>query len=215
MLPGGITVGIIALALVPGWLYLRLSGWLRPSSEETTLRELLEVFAIGLATTGVGVLILILAPHDRVPFLLDINAWARQGNGYLRQNIRPAALSAAAALLVALTVAVLLYLAQRLRQSAEFRPQGSVWVHALGARPKGKLPWIGLQLNDGKFVEGVLHSYSLTEGGAEERDIALQRPIRVSHEPDGQTQLLDLDRFIVSCREIAHITVIHVPERRK
>jgi hypothetical protein len=24
-----------------------------------------------------------------------------------------------------------------------------------------------------------------------------------------------LDRFIVSCREIAHITVIHVPERRK
>lgn len=213
MLPGGVGVGLLLLALVPGWLYLRLRERLRPPSGATGLTELLEVLAVGLATTGAGAAMLAFVPHRWLPFLLDVDAWARLGNDYLPQHIRSVVASVVAVFLVAVVIAYLLYLVQRLQLPAEFRPQGSVWVHALGARPNGRVPWVGLQLNDGRLVEGLLHSYSLTDGGMEERDVALQRPIRVSVRAGEEAQHLNLDRLIVSGREITYIAVVHAPER--
>lgn len=212
MLPGGIGVALLVLALVPGWLYLRLDQRLRPSSGATGLVELLEVLAVGLATTGTAGFIFVILPPRWAPFLLDLDTWARLGNDYLRENVRPAAASAFALLLVAVGVAYVLYLVQRLRSPAEFRAQGSVWVHALGARPQGRLPWVGLRLSDGKLIEGLLHSYSLAEGSAGDRDIALQRPIRITESDGGHPHDASIDRLIVPAREIAHIAVVHVPE---
>ncbi len=48
VLPEGLGVLVIALALVPGWLYLRLREQLRPPSAATGLSQLLE------RVTGVG-----------------------------------------------------------------------------------------------------------------------------------------------------------------
>lgn len=213
MLPTGIGVSLVLLALVPGWLHLQLRKRLAPASSATGLSELLEVLAVGLATTGTSVAVLTFMPPRWFPMLLNVEAWAAQGNGYLRQHVREAAASGLTILLLALTIAYLLYLLLRLRRPAEFRAQGTVWVHALGARPKGKVPWVTLQLKDGKLIEGILQSYSLSEESLENRDVALQRPIRVTNKPNEQPRWLELDRVIVPGNELSYITVIHVPQR--
>ena len=132
---------------------------------------------------------------------------------YLRSHVRDATLSAVAVLTLALVIAYLLYLPLRLTRPAEFRAQGSVWVHALGARPKGRVPWVGLQLKDGKLVEGLLHSCSLSEGPLEERDVALGRLIRVTLAQGQSARCLDLDRLVVPGNEISYIAIVHVRER--
>lgn len=215
MLPTGIGVSLVLLALVPGWLHLQLRKRLAPASSAAGLSELLEVLAVGLATTGTSVAILIFVPPHWFPMLLNIEAWAAQGSDYVRQHVREAAASGLAVFLLALAIAYLLYLPLRLRRPAEFRAQGSVWVHALGARPKGKVPWVTLQLKDGKLIEGVLQSYSLSEEALENRDVALQRPIRVTIKPNEQPRWLELDRVIVPGNELSYITVIHVSDRSK
>ena len=213
MLPSSIAVSVMLLALVPGWFHLRLRERLAPASTATGLSELLEVLAIGMATTGVSGAVLIFVPHRWLPLLLDVDSWAREGTIYLRSHIRDATLSAVAVLTLALVIAYLLYLPLRLTRPAEFRAQGSVWVHALGARPKGRVPWVGLQLKDGKLVEGLLHSCSLSEGPLEERDVALGRPIRVTLAQGQSARCLDLDRLVVPGNEISYIAILHVRER--
>ena len=174
MPPGGLGAAIVLLALIPGWLHLRLRERLAPSPRATGLVELLGVLAVGLSTTGVSTVIVALVPHSWTPGLLDLDGWINGGDAYLRQHIRAAATSVGLIFVLAVAIAWLLYLPLQFRRPAEFQPHGSVWVHALGARPKGRVPWIGVQLRDGKFVEGLLHSYSLAEGSSDERDVALQ-----------------------------------------
>lgn len=214
MVPEGVGAGLLMLILVPGWIFLRLGQRIRPASGATGLAEFLEILAVGVATTGVAFFCYVLIPPGWVPFLLNLNAWARLGDSYLRQNFRIAASSSFVLLLVAVGIACFLHLVQRLKLPAEFRAEGSVWVHALGARPLGCLPWVGLRLTDGRVIEGLLHSFSLTDGGVDERDIALQSPIRVTERDGEQPRTVSIDRLIVSAREIAHIVVVHVPERR-
>ncbi|MCA1708126.1 MAG: DUF6338 family protein [Actinobacteria bacterium] len=213
MLPTGIGVSLVLLSLVPGWLHLQLRKRLAPASSATGLSELLEVLAVGLATTGTSVALLIFVPTRWLSVLLDVDTWAAQGNDYLRQHVREAAASGLTAFILALAIAYLIYLPLRLRKPAEFRAQGSVWVHALGARPKGKVPWVALQLKDGKLIEGLLLSFSLSEEGLEQKDVALQRPIRVTLKQNEQPQWLELDRIIIPGNELSYITVTHVPER--
>ena len=213
MLPSSIAVSVMLLALVPGWFHLRLRERLAPASTATGLSELLEVLAIGMATTGVSGAVLVFVPHHWLPFLVDVDSWAREGTIYLRSHVRDATLSGVAVLALALAIAYLLYLPLRLTRPAEFRAQGSVWVHAIGARPKGRVPWVGIQLKDGKLVEGLLHSYSLSEGPLEERDVALGRPIRVSLAPGQPAECLDLDRLVVPGNAISYIAIVHARER--
>jgi hypothetical protein len=213
VVPGDIGGVLLLLALIPGWLYLRLQERLRPPSGTTGLGELLEVVAVGLATTGVSAVALALWPYRFAPILLDVDAWSAGGDAYLRDHVRPALGSLVAVLLLAVGIAYGLYWLQQRRLPTEFRPQGNVWVHALGARPKGTVPWVGLQLDDGRLVEGVLHSYTL-DGSTDERDVALSRPIRVTTQPGDAPQALGhLDRLIVPDRSIVHISVVHAPER--
>jgi hypothetical protein len=212
LIPGDVGIGLLLLALVPGWLYLRLRERLRPQSGSTGLGELIEILAVGLATTGVAAFILLVVlPHGWLPFLLDVEAWAKGGETYLLNNVRLAAATALVILAAACAIAYGVYSLKRLRTPSEFRPQGSVWVHALGARPKGTVPWVGLKLDDGRLVEGLLHSYSLTEGAPEMRDIALQPPMRVT-DPGQLARPLSLNRLIVSGKQIAEIAVVHAPE---
>lgn len=97
------------------------------------------------------------------------------GDNYLRNHIEAAASTGLVTMAVALIVAYLLYRIGPKRQApnAEFHLRGNVWTRALGARPKGTLPWVGLQLTDGTLIEGVLHSMSLHDG--EERVRAASR----------------------------------------
>lgn len=211
MLPERLGVLVIAMALVPGWLYIRLREQLRPPSAATGLSQLLELAAVGLLTTGVSAFVLVLVPHRWLPWLIDVEVWARVGDDYLRQNVRASAISAAVVLGLASLVAVALHSAERRRSSDKFDPESSVWGQALGVRPAGAVPWVGLQLRNGRLVEGVLHSLSLGQEDQDERDIALARPIRVT-DPGRPAHPVEIDRVVVPAREILHINVIHISE---
>ena len=166
---------------------------------------------MGLLTTGISVLVLSLIPHRLLPWLIDLEAWAAVGNDHLRHNVRNTVISVALVLGLALLAAFALYGYQWARSSEKFNRESSVWGQALGRRPKGTAPWVGLQLRDGPFVEGVLHSLSLGQENQDERDISLTRPIRVTDDGE-QARYVEIDRLIVPAREIRYISVIHAPE---
>jgi hypothetical protein len=211
VLPDSLGVLVIALALVPGWLYLRLHERRRPPSSATGLSQLLEVVAVGLLTTGISVFVLSLIPHRWLPWLIDLETWGAVGNDHLRHNVGNSVISVAVVLGLASLAAVALYLLQRSGSSDRFDPESSVWGQALGRRPERTAPWVGLQLRDGPFVEGVLHSLSFGHEDQDERDIALGRPIRVTDD-GGPARDVEIDRVIVPGREILYISVIHAPE---
>jgi hypothetical protein len=212
VLPDSLPVLVVALALVPGWLYLRLRERRRPPSTAAGLSQLLEVVAVGLATTGISVFVLSLIPHRWVPWLIDVEAWAAVGDDHLRQNIRASVVSVGAVLVLASLAAVALHNVLRASSSDSFDAESSVWGHALGRHPEDTVPWVGLQLRDGPLVEGVLHSLSLGQEAQDERDIALKRPIRVTEKGQQAPTDSNVDRLVVPSREILHITVIHIPE---
>jgi hypothetical protein len=212
VLPDGLVVLAIALALVPGWLYLRLRERSRPPSNATGLSELVEVAAVGLITTGLSALVLSLLPHTWLRGLVDIEAWAHEGNDYLREHVRSTLVTAAVVLGLASAIAFLLHTVQRGSARDRFDAQSSVWGKTMQPRD-GKPRWVSLQLRSGQLVEGQLHSLSLGYESYDERDIALARPIRVTEQ--GRTvDRADLDHVIVPGREIAHITVVHLPVPR-
>ncbi len=211
--PATVAALLIALALVPGWLYLRLIERLQPRSGTSGLHQLLEVLAVGVATTGVSVIVVVLVPHRWMPFTLDVSAWVSKGDSYLRDHVRSATWSLALVFALAVLLACVLYWLRARKKPAEFRSQGNVWVHSLGDRPTDKVPYVGLQLKDGRLVEGPLHSYTFdAEPG--KRDVALSGPIRVTAAGGGVAQPNpSLDRLIVPESQIEYITVIHVPAK--
>lgn len=215
VLPDGVVVLSVSLALVPGWLYLRLRSRRRPASTATGLGELLEVVAIGLVTTGTSCLGLVLVPHRWVPWLLDPHDVALLGTSYLRQDVRSAFVTVAVVLLVAALIALLLDAVQGTGSSSDtYDSESSVWGKALGGRPERTVPWVGIHLANGQLVEGVLHSLSYGHETRDERDIALAKPIRVTDPHQTTPRALEIDRIVVSATEIKNITVMHLPERQ-
>jgi len=211
MLPTGIGALLLLLIFVPGWAYLSWVERVRPAAGRSGLSELLEVAAMGAATTGPAVLLLVLIPHEWLPFTLDLEQWA-SGNDHPRDDFRGAAWSVALIFAFAMCIAYGLYRLRTRGLSKEFHPEAGVWAQAIGQRPRGKVPWVGVQLIDGRLVEGLLHSLSLDDAG-DERDIALGRPIRVTGSGESApTELPELDRFVVPAREVKHVTVIEAPE---
>lgn len=214
MLPTGLSAFLLLLVFVPGWAYLAWMERVRPAAGRRGLSELLEVVAMGVATTGPAILLLILIPHRALPFTIDLEQWADGGAEYLASDLDGLAWSAVLVLGVALLMAYLLYRMQRRGRSKEFHPEAGVWARALGARPRGKVPWVGIMLKDGRLVEGVLHSFTLNDIG-DDRDVALGKPIRVTE--TGQSVAVNLpalERFVVSAREIEYMTVVEAPEAR-
>lgn len=207
--PTTVVALLIILALVPGWFYLRLIEPLDAPRSSSGLHQLLEVLAVGAATTGVSVLVMVLVPHSWIPFSLDIQAWAGGGKKYLKGHIHQAAVSSALLLASSLAIAYGLARVRFRRQPGEFH-HSNTWVQSLGARPYGTLPYVGLHLSDGRLLEGKLHAFDLDSDDGN-RDIALARPIRITP-PDGtgQVDLLNLDRVVVGSDHIDFITVHHL-----
>lgn len=209
-LPASLAVLCVLFALVPGWLYLQKIERTRPPSSDSGLRELLQVLAVGLGTTGVAIVVAVLVPNDWVPFLLDLDKLEGEGLTYAQTNLRKAILTAGTLLLVACVAAQLLYFVRSRKTPPTFRPSGDVWVYALGDFPKGVVPHIGVIVTDGTLYEGVLHSYTLNPEASEVRDIALKDRIRMTGPQTTTAQSFDVDRLIISASQIRLISVTYV-----
>jgi hypothetical protein len=212
VLPGNSLAILLMLALVPGWVYLRLRQRHTAISQASGLAQLLEVLAVGLGTTGIAVLVFVLLPHKWLPFTVDVDAWADQGTGYVRANPRMVLTTGAGVLFIACAGSWLLDRALRRQQSELYLGPG-VWVYALRERPKSMLPYLGVMLQDGTLAEGLLHSCSLE--ASEVRDVALRAPIRITDPGQHTPRPVQVERLVLPERDIRYITVLHVPENEK
>jgi len=213
VLPTGVVAIAFLIAMIPGWLYLRWRDRIRPPSNLHGVSEILAVASVGVGTTGSSAALIALLPLDRLPFLIDVDEWARSGNDYWRGHVRDGMATGMVVLILAIGLAYLLFLVQRIRRPEEFLAHSNVWVQSLGARGRRGIPWVGIKLNDGRLVEGLLHSYSISSEDDTTRDIALAGPIRVTDSPGEQPRPLAIDRLIVPESGFQYLCVIHVPER--
>jgi hypothetical protein len=70
---------------------------------------------------------------------------------------------------------------------------------------------VGLHLEDGRLIEGPLHSYTFG-ADAGKRDIALKGPIRITDAGhSAPRQIAGVDRLVVPESKIGMITVHHGP----
>jgi hypothetical protein len=196
------------LALVPAWVYLTQRRRHVPSGSRTTLSELLELVSVAAVTTGVAALLVTVASAANFPGTLSLTRWARDGDPYLAAHPLRAALNLSGVLALAAAAAYGLC-RLKYRESPEHDQDGDVWWKAFDKRPKGTWHYVGVMLDDGNLIEGLLVSFSTeTALTGESRDIALKRPIRLTA-PGGQAVPQAIDRIVIPQHTIRFVTVVH------
>src|SRR6266704_1123070 len=210
MLPNAPFALLALLALLPGWLFVRLAERRGPRPERSSLAELLELAAVGFSAMAVSALVVVSLSLAIHPWLFDVKAWAHERHQYLGEHLVPALVSTAFAIILSCVFVMLLYLAFYSRRSAGFKPGSSVWVDCFGNVPKDQQNWLGVHRRDGSLIEGLLLSYP---AGSDEnaREISLTKPIRLTPQ-GGQKFILPIDRVVIPGEEITAVTIIHVPQ---
>jgi Family of unknown function (DUF6338) len=212
MLPNAPFAFFILLALLPGWIFVRLAEKLGPRPDRSQLAELLELAAVGFSTLAVSTLILT-GLSLRVSWLFDVESWAHTRHNYLGNHLDAALLSTALTVLLSCILVVVLWRILYGRRPAGFRAGSSVWIECLAPAPRGMCNWVGVHRKDGSLVEGLMHCFAAGPDDAK-REISLRRPIRFTP-VGGIAAPVDIHRIMISGDEIAAITVVHVPNNRE
>jgi Family of unknown function (DUF6338) len=202
----------VLLALLPGWIFFRLTETRCERPDRSQLAELLEFAAAGFSTTAVSTLaVASLSLIRGFSWLFNVDAWAHARNQYLGDHLGSALVSVALIIALSCTLAFGLFvlLHGRRPEGGSFNAGGTVWVAALTA-PNGKMSTVGAYLHDGSIIEGVL--FCCTAGtGDGPREVALTAPIRVTR-PNGNPYNVPVNRIVILESEIAFMTVGHVPK---
>jgi hypothetical protein len=195
VLPTTSVAALLLLALVPGYAYLRLSEDARRPRDHSALDEFLEVLAVGLGTTGLASLVLVLCWPEEVAETL------KKASLDSPDALRAVVVLGAVVAGLALGIACLGSWLTRLPGAGSY--SANVWRATLGLRDESHLPWVVVELkgDDPRRLEGVLHAYTTLDGD-HPRDLALLAP-RISK--DGTTWESGADFVIVSAEEIAAI----------
>jgi uncharacterized protein DUF6338 len=213
MLPAVPFAFLVLLALLPGWIFVRLAESKSERPGRSQLAELLELAAVGFSTIAISALIvawLSIASHWF--WLFNVEEWAHARHQYLGDHLGAALTSAALTIILSCLLAAGLFLAVygRHPRDGNFSAGATVWVGTLGPAPNGMQNWIGIKRHDGSLIEGLL--FACTAGtGDGPREVSLAAPIRLTpanaHPVD-----LPVDRVLVADSQIAAITVVHVPK---
>ncbi|MFJ6537476.1 DUF6338 family protein [Paenarthrobacter sp. NPDC091711] len=208
MLPGSLWAALGLLGLVPGWIFLVSRERYVRTPPRSGLGELLQVSSAGLGLTGTAFLLWSLFSEVLAPAgFISLEQLGRSNSGYLENHPRHVVMTVAVILIVACLLALLLAWILRRNVPASYQP-GSPWEQAFAGVPKGKFVWVGVQLNEGELIEGVLHSFDVAEATDGDRDIVLSAPIYVSQDQERVTR--PLDRVVISSDKIDHISAIYV-----
>lgn len=206
MLPSAGLTAAFLLALVPGWVYLRLRSVRSAVLPRSGLDEILEVVTVGVATTGMATALWALVPV-RVSHLADVSLLVADKDSYRLHHVQREVTTALAVFVIACVFAWILFaVAHRGQGGHHYRE--TVWAGALGHRGE-KYRWVGVTLRDGRVIEGELYAFP-TGDEHEHREIALQAPIRITA-PNAQPQVTPLTRVILNEADIDHIGLILGP----
>jgi hypothetical protein len=195
-----VALGVLA-SLAPGYLFLRLTESARAPIRRDLVMVTLEVVSVGIATTGLAVLITgVVAPGQAVQTLNVIQEGLQEP-----AELRSAAWFLGAEFLGACGLALVAAVGRRLRGKGRYPP--SVWSQTLGVKPPDKLLFVMLELTDGRRVDGLVHAFDFNPGEGE-RDIALSSPIHVAT-PNTKRVPVAIECIVVSESKIRLIAVRH------
>jgi len=199
----------VLLALMPGWIYFRLTERRGPKPERSQLIEFLELAAVGFTAITIAA-IAVIALSLRFHWLFDLAAWARERHNYLGAHFEAALASMGLGIALSFLVVFVMFLAFYGRKPASFLPGANVWDKSLAPSPKGQQNMLAVHRSDGSIVEGLLLSFP-SGTGESVREIALTKPIRVTS-ADGDEFYPEVDRVVIPGEQIIAISVKHVPK---
>lgn len=200
------TALVILLGLVPGWVFWSLRSRHVPRGSRSTLSEVLELLAVGVLTTGVALFGWVLVDGLRLRWLLSASGWASGGGTYITRHLLQAAYTAA--LVMACACAAALGLSKLVhRGKGTHDPDGIVWWNAFQDNAAGQWPYVGVMLDNGVLVEGLLTGFTTDNTAGTGRDLSLKAPIRVT--PDGASAGIrqQVDRIVIPERVTRFVTV--------
>jgi Family of unknown function (DUF6338) len=166
-------VALVAAALGPGYVYVRVAREKRPRGGQSQAAELVEMLVIGalLSIVSAGVVLSI----GKVTGYLDTKALAKDFNGYLLGS--PArTFSSLVAFYAVAYLAAWGGAALRFRGATDYKPDGSAWYHtfAISCPPKS-IPFLTIELNDGRWIAGAYREATVERD--ENRELCLQQPL--------------------------------------
>lgn len=165
-----------------------------------------------LATLAVFTVFRLVFPsHAPDPYVLITTGW-----GYVKP--RPGYILAWGVGLLAVSCGFAFVLAQLARTRLNIGwltpdiVQTSAWNLLFGDRdvvPDGCIPWVGIELQDGKYITGYVDWFSTELDEVADRDLVLASPIWVY--TDADSAKITFSKFIVSARDIRHMYVDYFP----
>lgn len=200
-------VGLVlfALALAPGWAWVRVAERREVRPPRSPLLEAAELVVTGVVFTSAAALVVV-SLASQLEWIPDLGMVTARDSTFLQDEPYRAASTAAAVFLLSMMGALggarFLYRGK----DASLRPAGSVWRDVFGEGGSGRPIFVSATLVDDRVVEGRLYSYSTdAEGG--DRDLALQPPIRVWAGTPPQLVAVKADRAILRSDQIAALWV--------
>jgi Family of unknown function (DUF6338) len=194
----------IGIALVPGWAFLQWTRETRRPGTKSALAELLEIVAVGTATTGTSCLLIgLVFPNWVLGALSTLSLAPAAATG---EDVRAVLWLV---LLVIVISVVLAYGSSRVaRHVAREHYSPSTMQGTLGRERPGYGRAVGIQLKDGTTIDGLLHAYAMTDDDAS-RVIALRRPLRMLPPNSSSPRDLPFDHYIALGSEIRSIVLTH------
>jgi hypothetical protein len=206
VIPGALVSALFVVGILPGYLYLSWTRGLRESrSPDSPLESLLEVVGVGLATTGMTILVGAWLRADELSGL----ARRLEDPHWTGPLIRDLARTTLVVLVVSVGLAAVGALGIRAMRPKRYYPR--IWQEVFAER-KGEFTWVRIDLVSGKSFAGALHGsdFAVADG---ERDVVLRSPIREIVSP-GQSETVEADRLVISESDIALIRVHYQPHNR-
>jgi hypothetical protein len=189
-------VALVAAALGPGYVYVRVAREKRPRGSQSQAAELVEMLVIGalLSVVSAGIVLSI----GRATGYLDTGALARDFNAYLLGS--PArTFSALIAFYAIAYLAAWGAASWKFRGASDFKPDGSAWYHTFATScPPRSIPFLTIELNDGRWISGAYRKATVERD--ENRELCLQRPLGMAAHA-GAPMLPESDDEFVVVRE--------------
>lgn len=205
MLPGTLVAAALAVALVPGYVFLLLIRGLREAQNSTSVEQVIELVTVGVATTGLSTVLALLWWNVPIAKLIK----RLHGDGLDAQLLRDLSESTLLIFGAATGIAVILGLIARVARPPSF--VASAWKEVFAER-RNEYTWLRLELNDGRAIVGPLHVSDFTiDSGDRERDMVLRDPIHEISRTGTPTALTGIHRLVVPEGQIQSIKVVYQP----
>lgn len=180
-----------------------------PRGSRSALTEVLELVAVGLLTTGVVLLGWVLVDGRHATWVLSASGWAGGGESYLRRHLTQAAFTTVLIMACASGAAFgLSKLVHRGKMTHD--PGGVVWWNAFQNHPAGQHAYVGVMLDDGMLVEGLLTGFTTDDTAGTGRDLALAAPLRITPKGAAAPVRQQVDRIVIPERVTRCVTVRYI-----